>query len=646
VESRGQIITFGYDELNRLKTKYSGSSLVLTNYYDDPASSNSTGRISKMVDSAGQTTYNYDNIGRATSTTRTIDGTAYHLEFSYLNSRLNSITYPDNETIAYTYDAGYLKGVTGYISYSNFDAIGRSLNASYGAGGASSLYTFYPDTQRLHTLSVVSPSQGLLIDNSYGYDNKGNITGITDNLNKTLPTNFSSENYTLYPGHAHLVGSTGSGRTFAADANGNITNDGLRSITYNYDNMPTAVNTTSFVYDGNMTRLKKSSPGRSTIYIDKLYECTNGLCAKFIFAGDTRIAMKTGTEIKFYHPDHQGSTSVVTDAVGNKIDELSYLPFGETRTGIASSVSHRYTGQELDGETGLYNYNARLYDPETGRFLTADSIVPDPTNPQSLNRYSYVLNNPTNLIDPTGHSFWKKFFGGVETVVGAVMIASNIPGVNVAGGVLMGYGVTQMGGNSQGGSETTVATYDSSGSGGRSITNSSTDNGSNPDNNVSSSSSNDRPWYSPSTYDTRNQAGIDSYPWYSPSMYNTRNQAGINDYQYISFSYGGVSKNDGINSSFALVDAVRTATVGGYNAAQVAIQRAGSATRGIASNGPPVAQATLAFAAYTVTGPFVGPWLHPMCLPIHRVQWILLKHFLRAHQDQTGRAGFKAVLIL
>ncbi len=60
--------------------------------------------------------------------------------------------------------------------------------------------------------------------------------------------------------------------------------------------------------------------------------------------------------------------------------------------------------------TNLYNYDARLYDPVIGRFVTADSMVPDPFNPQSLNRYSYCLNNPVKYIDPTGH-----WFDGVES---------------------------------------------------------------------------------------------------------------------------------------------------------------------------------------------------------------------------------------
>jgi RHS repeat-associated protein len=61
-----------------------------------------------------------------------------------------------------------------------------------------------------------------------------------------------------------------------------------------------------------------------------------------------------------------------------------------------------FTGQRLDS-TGLYYYGARYYDATIGRFISADSIVQSPTNPQTLNRYSYALNNPLKYVDPTGH---------------------------------------------------------------------------------------------------------------------------------------------------------------------------------------------------------------------------------------------------
>ena len=66
-------------------------------------------------------------------------------------------------------------------------------------------------------------------------------------------------------------------------------------------------------------------------------------------------------------------------------------------------TTYRYTGQRTESELGLMFYGSRWYDPALGRWAQADTIVPQPGNPQSLNRYSYVLNNPMRYTDPTGH---------------------------------------------------------------------------------------------------------------------------------------------------------------------------------------------------------------------------------------------------
>ncbi|GEM_PF-5653187 len=63
-----------------------------------------------------------------------------------------------------------------------------------------------------------------------------------------------------------------------------------------------------------------------------------------------------------------------------------------------------FTGQRLDA-TGLYYYGARYYDPAIGRFISADTVVQNLANPQTLNRYSYVVNNPLRYIDPTGRVY-------------------------------------------------------------------------------------------------------------------------------------------------------------------------------------------------------------------------------------------------
>ena len=66
-------------------------------------------------------------------------------------------------------------------------------------------------------------------------------------------------------------------------------------------------------------------------------------------------------------------------------------------------TDYRYTGQRLDAYIKLIDMGARRYDPEIGRFISADTIIPNPGNPLDLNRYAYVRSNPLKYIDPTGH---------------------------------------------------------------------------------------------------------------------------------------------------------------------------------------------------------------------------------------------------
>jgi RHS repeat-associated protein len=95
-----------------------------------------------------------------------------------------------------------------------------------------------------------------------------------------------------------------------------------------------------------------------------------------------------------------GGASLTTGATSNS---ARYLPFGGTRweSGVATDL--RFTGQRQEASIGLYDYGARYYDPLIGRFVSADSVVPGAGNPQALNRYSYVFNNPLKYTDPSGH---------------------------------------------------------------------------------------------------------------------------------------------------------------------------------------------------------------------------------------------------
>jgi RHS repeat-associated protein len=101
--------------------------------------------------------------------------------------------------------------------------------------------------------------------------------------------------------------------------------------------------------------------------------------------------------------DHLGSATLTTDASGNRVGELRYTPYGVTRYEWGNTpTNRRYTGQRWEG-FGLYDYGARMYSPSWARFVSADVFVPDPPNPQSLNRYAYAYNNPLRYTDPSGY---------------------------------------------------------------------------------------------------------------------------------------------------------------------------------------------------------------------------------------------------
>jgi len=86
------------------------------------------------------------------------------------------------------------------------------------------------------------------------------------------------------------------------------------------------------------------------------------------------------------------------------VGEQRYYPFGETRLTTGTIFTDKlFTGQRDMAGLGIYHYGARFYSPKLGRFLSADTIVPNFANPQDFNRYSYVRNNPLRYTDPSGN---------------------------------------------------------------------------------------------------------------------------------------------------------------------------------------------------------------------------------------------------
>jgi RHS repeat-associated protein len=236
--------------------------------------------------------------------------------------------------------------------------------------------------------------------------------------------------YDILNGHPHAVASIGS-LAYGYDTVGNqISRPGL-SIDYTPFDLPKKYTPTSglpttFDYDGDQTRIRKTTPDDETVYAGAYERVTHfGMQAsptehRYYISSDERVvALVTrttqDTTTAYLHVDHLGSTDVITGGTGIALGQVkerrSYDAFGAKRDPVwgtagpgsgAAKTTLGFTGHESEGELGLVNMKGRIYDPKVGRFLTTDPLVSHPGFSQSWNPYSYVLNNPLNLVDPSG----------------------------------------------------------------------------------------------------------------------------------------------------------------------------------------------------------------------------------------------------
>ena len=211
-------------------------------------------------------------------------------------------------------------------------------------------------------------------------------------------------------------------------------------------------------YDYTGMRVKKDAPTGMTLFPFKGYEIApDGTITKFIRIGIETFASKKrttsgATSQFFYHNDHLGGVDVITDGSGARCQLNEYDPWGgESRsegatpgTPATCDPTHRFTGQELDPESGLYYYAGRYYDQEISRFISPDPYVQEPDDPQNLNRYTYVLNNPQGYVDPNGHFLFELFSAIVAIVTSieafssaAIIVEGTVVGINV-GNVILG----------------------------------------------------------------------------------------------------------------------------------------------------------------------------------------------------------------
>lgn len=201
------------------------------------------------------------------------------------------------------------------------------------------------------------------------------------------------------------------------DANGNVIQDKDRFYEYDAFNNLVKVRERnaqgrvleSYAYDDQGQRIKKveflaGGSNQTYYYLGDFVRKVNAsgsYDSKYYYA-DTLVAENASGVMRYYHGDHLGSTSLITDASGNLLERSSYFPFGAELEGGGAS-RYGFTGQEQDS-VGLSYYGSRYYDPFLGQFIQPDSILPNIYDPQQLNRYAYARNNPLKYTDPDGHS--------------------------------------------------------------------------------------------------------------------------------------------------------------------------------------------------------------------------------------------------
>jgi RHS repeat-associated protein len=448
-DANGASITHSYDKSNRLTTtRYPGGSTV-TFAYDK--NSNPTSEVG-----FGYTkTSVYDELDRVTSVTMNYGSFSKTTTYGYdaNGNRLTSLD-PESGTTAYAYDAANHQWkvtdpesrITTYV----YDRDSRVTSTTY-ANGVVTTNTWNATSQL--TKVETKKSDSTLIERfQYTYDKAGNRLSVTlanssvtsygyDKLNRLTRMTEPGSVVTTYTYDAvgnlarEVKGSTT--KTYAYDADDRLwditvgtagmrygyDNNGNRkwayskatavntTFAYDYENRMTARGTCTYTYAPNGERMSSAcsaptfyryeAPGSSGLLnVAAEYDSTGIRQARYTHGPsiDEPVEQLRMGLYYTYQKDGLGSTSKITDANQAAVNAYMYGPWGDTSASGSLANPFRYTGREADSGSSLYHYRARVYDPESRRFVQKD--------PAGMcggtNRYAYAGNNPARYRDPSG----------------------------------------------------------------------------------------------------------------------------------------------------------------------------------------------------------------------------------------------------
>ncbi len=398
-------VEYGYDDRGRLaRIAYPALKRFIAYEYLP------TGERSRMIGADGRvTTYEYD-AQRRLRAMRSGDAGAFTFEHD-AKQRLASVRYPSGATMRWTYDgedratsvthaAPDGRTIAGWRY--EYDAAGNRVR-TVDATGRTVEYRFDPAGQLVEERSADSTVR-------YEYlpgGNRGRRTGADDVRYRYDPTD-------------RLVAAGDD--SFVYDANGNLTQRRTPrgTIHYTYDAQNRLVKVLradgseiSYGYAPTGDRVWRRDASGMRWYVHDGFNLVAELgenlavVSSFVHAPgvDRPLEIMRGAQRRYYHADVLGSVAALTDERAQVVERYEYGAFGE-RSGPASasaaSQPFGYTAREWDEASGLYYHRTRYYDPALGRFITADPVPGDRSDPLTLNAYAYALNNPLRYVDPLG----------------------------------------------------------------------------------------------------------------------------------------------------------------------------------------------------------------------------------------------------
>ena len=404
--ARNQTIAWTYDALNRpVSQRYPGAARDVVFAYG------AGGRLNTVQEEEGSRSFTYNTLGQMTAEIRTL-GTAtttIGYRYSAATGDLVSMTYPSGRVVSFAHNAA------GQITDVQVD--GEPLAASieylpFGPVKSATLGTLSLGRSYDQRYQVCRIQVGPL-DYTYTRDKAGQVLAVT---NLPSPTTSGITETAAIDGDSNrLTGLAGAtAKSYSYDATGNITTDGTLTYTWDALNRLVKVEEASAVvatygYDAQNRRIRKTVGNRTIHYH---YDTNSLLIAEtladgtplreYFYLGHEPLALReyeTTPGTYYSLNDHLGTPQQLVKPDGTVVWKSAYLPYGEAQVQIGAITNNlRFPGQYFDAETGLhYNWH-RFYDPENGRYISADPIGLD----GGMNLYAYVGNDPVNWVDPWG----------------------------------------------------------------------------------------------------------------------------------------------------------------------------------------------------------------------------------------------------